>query len=117
VSETCLALSAGEEVPPWVREALPGLPETMAASGRREAQYEGGIVSAVEAAVLERAVGKTFEAVVVEVDRDGEGGVVQLAEPAVTARTTGEQLPLGERLRVRLEVADVAQRLVRFAPA
>jgi exoribonuclease R len=117
VSETCLALSAGEEVPPWVREALPGLPETMAAAGRREAQYEGGIVSAVEAAVLERAVGKTFEAVVVEVDRDGEGGVVQLAEPAVTARTTGEQLPLGERLRVRLEVADVAQRLVRFAPA
>jgi exoribonuclease R len=117
VSETCLALSAGEEVPPWVREALPGLPETMEASGRREAQYEGGIVSAVEAAVLERAVGKTFDAVVVEVDRDGEGGVVQLTEPAVTARSTGERLPLGERLRVRLEVADVAQRLVRFAPA
>jgi exoribonuclease R len=105
------------DVPAWVREALPGLPETMEQSSRRAAQYEGGIVSAVEAAVLERAVGKTFDAVVVEVDRDGDGGVVQLTEPAVTARSTGERLPLGERLRVRLEVADVAKRLVRFAPA
>jgi exoribonuclease R len=117
VSETCLAVHAGVDVPAWVREALPGLPETMEQSSRRAAQYEGGIVSAVEAAVLERAVGKTFDAVVVEVDRDGDGGVVQLTEPAVTARSTGERLPLGERLRVRLEVADVAKRLVRFAPA
>jgi hypothetical protein len=67
--------------------------------------------------VLAKSVGEVFPAVVVEIDRDGEGGVVQLTEPAVTARTTGERLPLGERLDVRLIEADVARRLVRFEPA
>jgi exoribonuclease R len=117
VGEVCLAVNAGSEVPDWVRTALPGLPETMEQSARRSAQYEGGVVSAVEAAVLAQSVGEVFPAVVVEIDRDGEGGVVQLTEPAVTARTTGERLPLGERLDVRLIEADVARRLVRFEPA
>ena len=114
VGEVCVAISAGTEVPRWARSALPGLPETMEASNRRAQQYEGGIVSAVEAAVLERSVGDTFEAVVVEVDEQDGGGVVQLREPAVTARCTGD-LPLGEQVEVRLEVADVMERLVRFA--
>jgi exoribonuclease R len=117
VSEVCLAVHAGEDVPEWVRAALPELPETMAQSGRRAAQYEGGIVSAVEAAVLAPRVGEEFDAVVVEVDRDGDGGVVQLQDPAVTARVTGERLPLGEPIDVRLVEADVAKRLVRFEPA
>ena len=117
VSEICLAVHAGDEVPEWARAALPGLPETMQQSARHAAQYEGGIVSAVEAAVLERSVGDVFPAVVVEIDRDGEGGVVQLTEPAVTARTTGARLPLGERIDVRLVEADVMRRLVRFEPA
>jgi exoribonuclease R len=117
VSEICLAVHAGAEVPEWARAALPGLEETMRESNRRAAQYEGGVVSAVEAAVLERSVGRVFAAVVVEVDRDGDGGVVQLLDPAVTARATGKALPLGERIDVRLAVADVEQRLVRFEPA
>jgi exoribonuclease R len=116
VGEVCLAISAGAEVPGWARDALPELPETMERSNNRANQYEGGVVSAVEAAVLEQSVGRTFEAVVVEVDEHDEGGVVQLREPAVTARCTGD-LPLGEEVEVRLEVADVMQRLVRFARA
>jgi hypothetical protein len=63
--------------------------------------------------VLERSVGREFDAVVVDVDRDGKGGTVQLAEPAVTAHAKGD-LPLGERVRVRLAMADVALRQVRF---
>jgi exoribonuclease R len=102
-------------VPAWVRSALPELPETMERSNRRAQQYEAGIVSTVEAAVLERRVGETFDAVVVEVD-DG-GGSVQLREPPVTARCEGENLPLGERVDVRLELADVAKRQVRFVLA
>jgi exoribonuclease R len=113
VSEVCLAVHAGHEVPGWAREALPALPETMARSSQRASQYEAGVVSAVEAAVLERSVGREFDAVVVEVDRDGKGGTVQLAEPAVTAHAKGD-LPLGERVRVRLAMADVALRQVRF---
>ena len=116
-SEVCLAVHAGTSVPEWARRALPQLPDTMAQSGRRAAQYEGGVVSAVEAAVLERSVGRVFPAVVIEVDDDGDGGLVQLADPAVTARTTGKSLPLGGRVDVRLAEADVHRRLVRFEPA
>jgi exoribonuclease R len=115
VGELCVAASAGAEIPEWARSALPELPETMEHSNRRAHQYEGGIVSIVEAAVLARSVGEVFEAVVVE--NDEHGGVVQLLDPAVTARCDGHNLPLGEKLDVRLTVADVAKRTVRFTPA
>ena len=113
VGEVCLAVSAGQEVPEWVTAAMPGLPETMERSNRRAQQYEAGILSAVEAAVLAPRVGETFEAVVVEMDEHDGGGTVQLAEPAVTAHATGE-LPLGEHVTVRLSFADVEKRQVRF---
>ncbi|HUP32730.1 MAG TPA: RNB domain-containing ribonuclease [Gaiellaceae bacterium] len=111
--EVCVAVCAGAEVPGWVRAALPGLPETMERSNRRGQQYEAGILSTIEAAVLEDSVGDVFDAVVVEVDDDEARGVVQLIAPAVTARCEGK-LPLGERVRVRLTLADVAERRVRF---
>ena len=114
VGEVCLAVSAGADVPDWVRSALPALPATMEESSRRAQQYEGGIVSTVEAAVLEHSVGQTFEAVVVDVDEHDNAGSVQLREPAVTARCEGKDLPLGEPVEVRLEVADISKRLVRF---
>ncbi len=97
--------------------ALPSLPETMDVSNRLAQQYESGIVSTVEAAVLESGVGDTFQAVVVDVDEDDGGGTIQLKEPAVTARCEGDDLPLGEQIDVMLEVADVRKRLVRFAVA
>ena len=112
VGEVCVAVSAGAEVPGWAKAALPQLPETMEQSNRRAQQYEAGIISTVEAAVLERRVGETFEAVVVEVDKPN-GDTVQLVEPAVTASCAGT-LPLGERVEVRLESADIAKRQVRF---
>ena len=112
--EVCVSVSAGVDVPDWVRAALPELPAEMERSNRRAQQYEAGIISTVEAAVLERSVGQVFEAVVVDVDEDGGGGTVQLTEPAVTAHCEGENLPLGERVDVRLELADVAKRQVRF---
>ena len=110
--EVCVAASAGTTVPEWVRAALPQLPETMERSNRRAQQYEAGIVSTIEAALLAESVGETFDAVVVDVDEDG-GGDVQLIEPAVTAHSTGD-LPLGERVRVRLTLADVVKRQIRF---
>ncbi len=111
VGEACVAVSAGDDVPEWARTALPELPETMERSNRRAQQYGGGIVSTVEAAVLARSVGRVFEAVVVETD--DRGGVVQLTDPAVSARCEGD-LPLGEQVDVRLTLADVLKRQVRF---
>ena len=92
VGEVCLAVSAGTDVPDWVRAALPDLPETMEDSNRRQQGFESGIVSLVEAAVLAGSVGQVFEAVVVDADKDGEGGSVQLRKPAVTARCSGSDL-------------------------
>ena len=113
VGEACLAISAGEEVPDWVRAALPQLPKEMETSNRRAQQYEAGVISTVEAAVLQHRVGETFDAVVVELHEHDGGGTVQLTEPAVTARCEGD-LPLGGRVRVRLVLADTAKRQIRF---
>ena len=117
VGETCIALSEGRKVPGWVASELPKLPDVMELADRKAGQYEAGIVSTLEAALLEGSVGKTFEAVVIEVDREGGAGSVQLRDPAVTARCDGHGLTLGETVTVRLELADVMQRQVRFALA
>ena len=114
VGEACVALSAGEALPDWVRAELPKLPEVMQESAGRSSQYESGIVSTVEAALLEDSVGDTFDAVVVDLSEHRGGGTVALAEPPVTARCEGDELPLGERVEVRLELADVMKRQVRF---
>ena len=116
VGEACLAIAAGREVPAWVRAALPRLPEEMKTSNHRAQQYEAGVISTVEAALLEHRVGETFAAVVVEVDEHDGGGTIQLEDPAVTAHCAGD-LPLGERVRVRLVLADIQARQVRFEVA
>jgi exoribonuclease R len=113
--ETCLALCAGEPVPEWVRTALPRLPELMTAADRRARAVERASIDLVEAATLAPHVGETYTAVVVEAN--GKRGVVQLADPAVRARCDGADLPLGQRLEVRLVEADVSARSVRFEPA
>ena len=117
VGEACIAVCRGREPPEWVLAELPGLPEVMEESSRRASQYEAGIVSILEAALLQSSIGDTFDAVVVEADDDDDGGTVQLTDPAVTARCQGEELPLGERVEVRLELADVLKRQVRFTLA
>jgi exoribonuclease R len=112
--EVCLALAAGTDVPGWARESLPRLPEVMAESDRRAGALERACVDLMEAVVLRDAVGRDFEAVVLE--SDDRGGTVQLSDPAVRARYEGE-LPVGEHARVRLAEVDVAERSVRFVPA
>jgi len=65
----------------------------------------------VEAAVLAPHVGEVFDAVALSRDS------VQLEHPAVLASCEGPDLLAGERVRVRLTVADVARREVRFMRA
>ncbi|HEY1175184.1 MAG TPA: RNB domain-containing ribonuclease, partial [Phytomonospora sp.] len=116
-TEVCLALCAGAEVPAWVREALPALPKEMAVSGRRAGSVERAAVDLVEATVLAPRVGERFASVVIDVEDRKPAGRVQIAEPAVIARCTGEGLPLGEALDVRLVVADPGERTVEFTAA
>ena len=112
VSEVCLAVCAGTEVPAWVRAALPRLPALMTASDRRARALERAVLDFVEAAVLSSRVGETFDAVVTDADHDG--GIAQIADPAVRARVKGK-LPLGESVRVRLDAADPASGTVTFS--
>jgi exoribonuclease R len=113
-TEVALALWAGAPVPAWAREALPRLPDAMAAATRRANAVERAIVDQVEARTLAGRVGETFIAVVTNVD--DRGAVLQLRDPAVLARLDGEAA-LGEELRVRLAEVDVAARRVRFVRA
>ncbi len=113
VGEVCVALCADEAVPDWARAQLPELPRLMAASNQRAQAYESGILSTVEAVVLQGSVGQVFAAVVVDVEDNGRRGTVQVQEPPVLARCEGD-LSLGAQVAVRLVEADVPRRVVRF---
>ena len=101
----CEALSSGSEVPAWVREALPTLPDLMATSDRRTNGVERACTDAVEAAELLPFVGQTLGAVVV--DETEKGVIVQLDEVAVVAKAGG-QAKAGAAVTVRVDSAEIA---------
>jgi exoribonuclease R len=111
-TEVCLAVSAGEDVPAWVREALPTLPELMAAGDARSRKLDRAVLDAAEAFVLHRRVGEVFEAAVVETGE--KYGTITIEDPPVVGRCDTPDLPLGAEIRVRCIEADVATRTVRF---
>ena len=111
--EICVALCAGADVPGWVLDALDAIPAELAASARRAAAYERGIVDLVEALVLSQRVGETFIGCVV--DADQRGGVVMLADPAVEARVTAAGLELGAEVEVTVTGVDLVKGSVALA--
>lgn len=112
VGEVCLALCAGTPVPGWAREALPRLPEEMAAADQRAHALDRAVVDLAEAMVLQHRVGETFAAVVVEANE--HSGTVQLGNPAVRGKLEATDPPLGKAVQVRLTAADPLSRSVRF---
>ena len=116
-AEICLALCAGEDIPRWVLEQLPGLPDTLRQSAQRGNRYESAVLDLVESLLLQHRLGETFPGVVVELeDDDRSRGTVTVEEPAIEATLTGSsELPLGERVTVTLAEADPARRSVTFA--
>ncbi|MER5864312.1 RNB domain-containing ribonuclease [Kitasatospora sp. NPDC002040] len=117
--EICVAVAGGTDVPHWVSEQLLAVPALMEAGDRRAREVERACIDLVEAELLRGREGERFDAVVIDVDeRRPATGTVQLREPAVVARCEGGgALPLGERIKVKLTLADPAARTVRFAPA
>lgn len=113
VGEVCVALSAGDDVPDWVRKDLAALPSRMTDADRRANALERECVNLMEAAVLRGCEGQIFQAVVIDVRNKGTGGTVQLCDPAVRGPCGGD-LPLGEVVRVRLVAADTTSRRVQF---
>ncbi|MGW1814547.1 RNB domain-containing ribonuclease [Streptomyces sp. NPDC002125] len=118
-AELCLAATAGREPPEWVLQALPALPEEMAGGTRRANTVERQCVDLVEAALVADRVGEVFDGFVIDVkDNDPAVGTVHIQDPAIVARIeSGTPLPLGERLRVRLDRAAPGAQKLLFAPA
>ncbi|MDN5572080.1 MAG: RNB domain-containing ribonuclease [Propionibacteriaceae bacterium] len=114
VSQICLSVCAGEEIPDWVREELPSLPEVMADALRRSNAYERGIVSLVEALVLSGREGEEFDVTVIAWDEKRDAGEAQLAEPAVQAPLVGDGVELGSQVRATLTDVDLLEGRVRF---
>jgi len=114
-TEVCLALAAGEELQGWLREALPGLPELMAASDALASKVDRACVDRTEAALLAGRVGEGFEVIVLRPsEADGAAGEVYLADPPVLARCEGP-LEAGAAATVRLVEADPATGRIAFA--
>lgn len=112
--EVCLALSAGQQVPDWVRGALAVLPEVMSAAESRAKRYERAVVDLVEVSLLSDRVGETFTGTVIDIESNRSKGVVMIADPAVHGRVTGADLPLGSEVSLRLVSADWATGRVEF---
>ena len=115
--ELCVALCAAQAPPRWVLDALPGLPRTMAAAGQRAGRYERAVIDLAEALVLAPHAGETFEGSIVEVDdRDRRQGTAMLHALAIEAPVSAARdLPLGEVVPLRLDVADPGTRRIRFS--
>lgn len=111
-SEICLAAHAQRPVPQWVRDRLPSLPDTMSAADRRAHDVDRAVVDATEAWLLRDRLGESFAALVL--DADEHAGTILVDDPPIRARCDGAALPVGEQITVRLEIADVTKREVRF---
>jgi exoribonuclease R len=114
--EVAIALCEDRDVPDWVRAKLKSLPKEMEESDRLAHQFEGAVVSLVEAGALAGREGERFTGVVTEVEPDDHSsGSVMLEDPAVEASLTGGgALPLGTEVTVRLVEANPDTRTVRF---
>lgn len=113
----CEAVSQGGDVPDWVREALPTLPEIMSKCDALAGKAERASTDAVEAAVLATHLGQVFDAYVVDLANGKKNGdesvIVQLVDHAVTAKATGHA-ELGTEIKVKLTAADVVAGQVTF---
>jgi len=107
----CESICRDTQVPDWVRQALPTLPEIMTDSDHLASAVEHACTDAVEAAALQHRVGETFRALIVDVTQ--HGGLVQISDPAILAPVDGASAA-GVEAMVRLVEADLATRSVRF---
>lgn len=115
VSEVCLALRAGADIPTWARTGLPGLPHAMASADEHAHRVDHAVVDLAEAVLLQDRIGEVFQGVVVEAEDDH--GEIQIQEPAVHARINASRLPLGHAIGARLVTADVGTRTLVFEPS
>ena len=112
VIEAALALANGRAVPEPVSAAFPLLPAAMQRGDARAGQIERAVVDLAETALLADRTGELFDAVVTDLGE--QGARIQLCDLPVVARTTAREVVPGDRVRVRLDSADLATRRLAF---
>lgn len=110
--EICLALVHDRTPPTWATGALAELPSALARAQQRQQAVDRATTDAVEAATLAHRVGERFEAMVVDVNE--RSAKVELCDVAVIASIAPDGVRAGQRVRLRLDAADVAARSVQF---
>jgi exoribonuclease R len=100
-------------VPDALEAAFRKLPKIMAKADALAGQIERAAVDLAETVVLQPLTGERFEAVVTDIDE--RGARIQLCGEPVVARVKTDGLAPGERIEVRLEVADPATRQLKFS--
>lgn len=112
VIEAALALANGQPVPAPVTAAFARLPVAMQRAEARAGQVERAVIDLAEAAILADRTGELFDAVVTDLGE--QGARIQLCDLPVVARTAAQGVVPGDRLRVRLDLADPATRRLAF---
>jgi exoribonuclease R len=107
-----LALAGAQPVGTDLREAFVALPDVMERAETIGSRIERAVIDLVEAVVLRGQEGRTFTAVVTDVDE--RGARIQLCDVAVVARVAVQHVEPGDELRVKLIESDPRRRLVRF---
>ena len=113
VVDAALAVANGRPVPN--EDKFAELPKVMARADSTDSQIKRAVVDLAEAVMLEGQVGKSFSAVVTDVDERGTR--IQLCGPPVVARLPGRDAEPGQALSVTLAEVDPVRRLIRFERA
>jgi exoribonuclease R len=115
VVEAALAIANGRPVPDSISEAFSKLPPVMDRADARSGQIERAAIDLAETVVLHGREGKTFDAVVTDIDE--RGARIQLCKLPVIARVAANGAETGDQIEVRLISADTDRRELRFEPA
>jgi VacB/RNase II family 3'-5' exoribonuclease len=107
-----LAVANGKSVPDEVQAAFAELPAVMSKADALGNRLDRLVIDLVEAVVLQGEVGRTFDAIVTDVD--DRGARIQLCDVAVVARVDASGVEPGERIIAKLVAASPQERSVTF---
>jgi exoribonuclease R len=112
VVRAALAIANGQDVPDLVIQAFAKLPPVMARADALGGQIERAVVDLAEAVMLKGSEGKTFPAIVTDID--DRGARMQLRDEPVVARVGAHGVQPGDAITVRLVSTDTDRRLIGF---
>jgi exoribonuclease R len=115
VVQATLAVANCRAIPEILTEAFEKLPPVMARADARSAQVQRAAVDLAETVMLHGQEGRTFPAVVTDIDE--RGARMQLCGLPIVARVNANGSEPGDELEVRLVSADPDRRELRFVPA